>query len=447
MMLYIIANYCVGNHSMKRTKLTKTFVDSITLENNGKQKIYRDSDLIGFALRVTKSKVYIVERRLGDGGSSIRVKIGEHGLITPTQAREKAIQILGQMAQGINPNEIKTKEKDEKAAAKKKLLEQPTLLTAYTIYIQHRPLKLKTLTDYERCLNDYLKDWKDKRLIDITRRMVQEKHNALTERSQARANLAMRFYRAVFNFAIEHYLDDDDQPIINVSNPVKTLSGKRQWNKIRRRKGHVRSEQMSDWIDAILSFKWRGQHHNDQYALVNQDFLLALMLTGFRREEMESLAWANIDLKYGTLLIKNTKNGEDHLLPMGDILWQIMRDRRARDPDGVWVFPAKKSLSGHIINRTKARNDIHQVTGISFTYHDLRRTFSSIANGQVQAGKYTIKQLLNHSSDDLNDVTGGYVQVSMTDLRDAMNQIENVVLDERQKQTILNRRTLLEQND
>lgn len=427
--------------SVQRAKLTKTFVDSIRVfEESGKQAIYRDSDLIGFALRVTKSKVYIVERRVGGGKSSIRVRIGEHGLITPTQAREQATQLLAKMSQGINPNDEKIEAKSLKLAEQARQLEQPTLRQAYEVYKQARKLKPNTLDDYRQCMEDYLIEWADTRLIHITRRMIQEKHAALSLRSEARANLAMRFYRAVFNFSVEHYLDSEDQPIITISNPIATLASKRQWNKIRRRKGHVRNEQMTDWINAILNYRWRGQGYDDPYACVNQDFLIALVLTGFRREEMESLPWSGIDLKYGTLLIKDTKNGEDHLLPMGDVLWQIMRDRRHRDPSGLWVFPAKKSFSGHVSNRSKIREHILKTSGIKFTFHDLRRTFGSIANGQLKAGQYTIKRLLNHTNDEKdNDVTGGYVQVSMNDLRSAMNQIEGIVLDEQQKALIMSR--------
>ncbi len=44
-------------------KLNKSTVDAIPLTEKG-QKIYRDAELIGFAVRVTnKSKTYIVERR------------------------------------------------------------------------------------------------------------------------------------------------------------------------------------------------------------------------------------------------------------------------------------------------------------------------------------------------------------------------------------------------
>lgn len=55
-------------------------------------------------------------------------------------------------------------------------------------------------------------------------------------------------------------------------------------------------------------------------------FLLAL--TGFRRSEAEAVEWKNVDLQFGTIKIVNTKNHEDLLLPMGDTLWHIMRERK-----------------------------------------------------------------------------------------------------------------------
>ncbi|MGJ8757417.1 hypothetical protein ACSFV5_07145 [Acinetobacter sp. HC8-3S] len=94
-----------------------------------------------------------------------------------------------------------------------------------------------------------------------------------------------------------------------------------------------------------------------------------------------------------------------------------------------WVFPSAKSVSGHITNISKVRNKINESCGIPFTFHDLRRTFGSIAEG-LDYGKYTIKKLLNHKEEDDRDVTAGYVQVSDKKLRAAMNEIEVIVLGE-----------------
>jgi hypothetical protein len=102
--------------------------------------------------------------------------------------------------------------------------------------------------------------------------MVQEKHAELSKRSKARANLAMRFFRAVFNFSVEHYLDVNDKNIIDVSNPVNTLKAKKSWNKIKRRKNYIRSNQMKDWLDAVVSTEWVGQQYKNHNAYTNQDF-------------------------------------------------------------------------------------------------------------------------------------------------------------------------------
>ncbi|EXB47332.1 phage integrase family protein [Acinetobacter baumannii 146457] len=420
----------------ERTKLTKTFVDSVPL-SPGKQVIYRDSELIGFALRVTNTKVYVVERRVGK--SSVRVTIGKHGEITPSQARDKASHLLGLMSQGINPNHQKQQARKELLADYAKADQQPTLIDAYTVYKTERELSKNTLDDYNQCVDDYLVEWRDIKLIDITRKMVQDKHAELTKRSKARANLAMRFFRAVFNFSVEHYLDVNDKPIIDVSNPVATLKAKKSWNKVRSRTTYIRSNQMKDWIDCVVSTDWVGQTYRNPSGYTNQDFLLTVLLTGFRREEAESIEWDHVDLKYGSITSVDPKNGEPLTLPMGKMLHYIMQKRFERSGGGKYVFQARHGTY-HIVNRSKARAKIAELTGIDFTYHDLRRTFATIANS-LNIGSYTIKKLVNHTIDtDQKDVTDGYVQVSFDDLQIAMNMIEDLLLDDEIISKIKNRK-------
>lgn len=165
---------------------------------------------------------------------------------------------------------------------------------------------------------------------------------------------------------------------------------------------------------------------------------MLLALTGFRRNEAERLEWKNIDLKYGTITVTDTKNGEDLTLPMGELLWQIMQERKKRASDHLYVF-TDRSGESHVNDRRAARLKVAQESGIAFTFHDLRRTFSSVANS-LAIGSYTIKRLINHTiEDNTHDVTDGYIQVSFDDLRKAMNSIENVLIPEDIKQIILNR--------
>lgn len=414
-----------------RTKLTKIFVDSLPF-SPGKQVIYRDSELIGFALRVTNVKVYVVERRVGK--SSVRVTIGKHGEVTPTQARVQASKLLDMMSQGINPNKEKQQARKKMFTNCAKTDQPPTLLDAYSAYICEKELTKNTLDDYQQCIDDYLVDWKNIELTNITRKMVQEKHAELSKRSKARANLAMRFFRAIFNFSVENFLDTDNKNIIDVSNPVNTLKAQKSWNKIKSRKRYIRNNQIKGWLDAVVSTDWVGQQYKNHNAYTNQDFLLTVLLTGFRREEAETIEWSHVDLKSGSITSVNPHNNELLTLPMGKTLHYIMQKRFERSAGGKYVFQARQGIS-HISNRSKARLRIAEITGITFTYLDLRRTFSSVVNS-LNIGSYTIKKLVNHST----HVTEGHVQVTFKDLQLAMNMVENLLLDDEIISKIENRK-------
>ena len=396
-----------------RIKLTKTCIDNLN-----EPGIYRDSELIGFAIRVnTTCKTYVVEKKVN--GKAVRSTIGLHGNLTLAQARILAQGVLSQMAQGYNPNQIKKEKREQLALNNKVSKQQPTLTIAYDEYLRHRKLKSRSLEDYNRAVNHYLLEWKDLKLIDITRTHVQEKYAELTANSPAQANIAMAVLRAIFNFSVEHFLDENDNSLISTTNPVATLKAKRTWNKIKRRKGYVKQEQLEDWINAVMNFTALRQERNTV-----RDLLLTLVLTGFRRNECETLTWDALDLKYGWITSLDPKNDDPHTLPMGDRLWKIMRSRKEQQYNE-YVFASPKSkLKGHAAHLYEAKSKVIASSGVSFTFHDLRRTFSSIAEN-LDYGQYTIKRLLNHTVS--SDVTEGYVQISDKKLRMAMQEIEDIV--------------------
>jgi hypothetical protein len=113
---------------------------------------------------------------------------------------------------------------------------------------------------------------------------------------------------------------------------------------------------------------------------------------------------------------------------MGDFLLELMQKRYSQATTK-WVFPSVKSASGHILNISKVRQKINKSCGIEFSFHDLSRTFGSIAE-DLDYGRYTVKRLLNHKEKDDRDVTADYVQVSERKLREAMNAIVDIVLGE-----------------
>jgi len=62
----------------------------------------------------------------------------------------------------------------------------------------------------------------------------------------------MRLLRALFNFAIHQYQTDDGVSLVTV-NPVKFLSHVRGWYRIERRQSVIKSHQLADWHEGIIT--------------------------------------------------------------------------------------------------------------------------------------------------------------------------------------------------
>jgi len=390
---------------------------------NGKQIFYRDNKLVGFAIRATRhSLVYTVEKKMPNG-SPCRVTIGDHGLYTPETARQKATEYLLEMSQGINPND---KKEQLRQKASQERINQPN-----------------TVGIYDRDMNLYLKDWHHLKITEITMQMVVGKHSEISQTNKSHANITLKLFSAIYNYHRKR-LTSNNQPLISEFSPVQILYQNDLFNKLKPRKNYINSEQQADWVSAIVQTQWRGNQKANEYGYLNQDFLLTFVLTGLRRTEVEQLAWANIDLKYGTLKIINPKNGEDLLLPLGETLLHIFKQRKKYSNGSKYVFPATNNQN-HIKDRRHVRHKITETTGIAFTFHDLRRTFTSIAN-RCGIGMYTVKALINHSYQDDSDITADYTQIDAKDLRNAMQKIENHILSNDMKNIIFNREYLIKKS-
>ena len=69
----------------------------------------------------------------------------------------------------------------------------------------------------------------------------------------------------------------------------------------------------------------------------------------------------------------------------------------------------------------KIIKQINERSEISFTLHDLRRTFCSVAE-TIRVGTYTLKRLLNHKT-SRSDVTAGYTVLTAEELRKPADKI------------------------
>lgn len=390
----------------KKIKLNKKFVDEAALPVNKDQVFYRDSELKGFALRVTSSgsKSFVVEKNIGN--KVRRITLGKYGAFTTEQARKEAQKIIGQIATGIDPIA-------EKLAAKMSVI---SLNEVFDDYLKARKsLKHNTKYNYNRVMTVAFEKWGKKPLMSINKDKVIKHHEMLgKEHGEAYANLAMRLLRSLFNFAAGQYEDAQGRSLIT-ENPVKKLSQTRAWFKVERRQTFIKSHELEAWYQGVKSLQ------NETL----RDYLILILLTGLRRQEAAKLMWEHVDLvaKSLTIVRENAKNNELHTLPLSDYLFELLKSR-SQNKINQYVFPGTGS-AGYIIEPRKQMANVTKASGIHFTVHDLRRSFITIAEG-LDISTYALKRLMNHKMS--NDITAGYIVADVERLRKPMQQINNYLL-------------------
>ena len=381
---------------MPVVNLTKRTIEAIPPANAG-QILYRDAALAGFGLRVgTQGKSFFAEGQVAR--RTVRVTLGRYGPVTPEIARKRALKVLGEMAEGRNPNgELKAK----RASAM-------TVQEAFDDFFDRRPLAASSKDNYQRTVDIYLKDWASKPISEVSRRMVLDRHREIGEENGlVTANNIFRHLRSIYNFTSAAH---GELP----PNPVTILTQARAWNPERRRRSVVPAHGLPKW--------WRAVHQEESYV---RDFLLIALFTGMRRSEIARLRWEFIDLEGRTLTVPTTKNGDPLELPLSDFLFELLLARRDDDPEGEWVFPGR-GATGHIVETKKFHARVTEASGIRFTLHCLRRSFVTIAES-LDIPHYALRQLLNHRAS--SDVTGGYIVIDVERLRRPVARVAERILE------------------
>lgn len=403
---------------------------------------FSDSVLPGLRLRITPSgsKSFCVIRYRKN--KFIRVTLGKFPDLTIDQAREMAARTLGEVATTRqNPNEHRREDKN-------RLI---TLADALAEYIKSRAQRIKktTIDQYNGIITNFSGDWLKMPLASIDRERVEARHKAITEGgvwfgekpqrsgvatgSKAQADLWARVLRAVYRYSHDHYRDGDGNRLLP-DPPTMVLSTKRKWHGTTRKTSRIRNNELSRWLAAVDAVRQHSASIRDDSCVAACDALDVALFTGLRRAEVFGLEWERVNLSGRYFWIDKTKNGDPLELPITDTLYAIFERRRvARDHDNPYVFPAAK---GGII--TDPRRTIEQISQasarngaespISFTCHDARRTFGSVAE-LVGVGSYILKRLMNHKTMRSADVTQGYLHFSADELQEPAKKIERAILE------------------
>ena len=388
----------------RKIKITKSKIDSIAFVEQGQPAaVYRDSELIGFCLRVgEQSKTFYVNRRVE--GKPAWIRIGTYGAITPDQARRHAIQELGKMESGINPNNEK----------KVQRIEGMTLRQALEEYLKaNKDLSERTAKDYQNVLNRYAgnpdkypyMNWMDGPISAITSKIFKQAYQRLGVSTPSGAEHLRSALHVICEYALEQY----DGEIISL-NPARIRKEFRYKSKPMHRR--IADEHLPAFFHAMDKLEgFQGR--------VSSDYFLFTLLNDLRKSESANLKWSDVNLKENTFTVFKTKNKNPHILPCTKQALAII-NRRLTSKTNEYVFPRidgtgsvkdpRKQLMKVIAlmnlevspqtplpklkNGYFAENDLPK---IYFTPHDLRRTFAGIAK-QVISGDW-ISRLLNHISE------------------------------------------------
>jgi integrase len=377
-------------------KLTKTVVDALPLPRQGQVFVW-DSEIKGFGVRLNPTGIsYIAQSRVN--GQSRRVTIGKHGPFAPDKARKRALELLRDMANGIDP----TLEK------RRKKIQRVTLEDVVKAYISDRDLKANSIRDINKHLDSSFQEWKEQPITKITRDTVLDRFRELSEKSKAQANQGFRILRGLINYAQATYRPGG-RPII-IENPVKVLSDAQLWHVIQPRARKIPSDKVGMAWNVLQSIKDTPSVERPGHSMV--DAVRFCLLTGARWGEVTGLTWDRVDLEDETWFLPDPKNHQPVTLPLSSHALEMLKNRPRMEGNN-YVFSSNKSKSGRIGPGRFVTNQVSTALGIEISPHDLRRTFRSIA-ADCGIELWKTKLLMNHKLS--GDVTlGSYTEKS--DLR------------------------------
>jgi integrase len=153
-------------------------------------------------------------------------------------------------------------------------------------------------------------------------------------------------------------------------------------------------------------------------ALADDDYGVAvklLALTGQRREEIGGLRRSEINLDKALISLpaERTKNGKPHDIPLSPSALAILKGWLSRRPDSSEFIFGRGSKGGYQGWSTSKMRLDRQLRAAetpvqSWTLHDLRRTFSTVAHDELGIAPHVVEAVLNHVSGHRAGVAGTY---------------------------------------
>lgn len=378
---------------MPQGRISKRSVDSLICQAGKDREILWDDALAGFGVAAFPSgkKVYVAQYR--KDGRSRRVSIGEHGRLTPDEARSMAKTVLGQVEQGADPVEER-----RKARAVRTFRE-----VAEDFIKLHVEPKRKggTKADYEALLKRFIYPAiGSKRIVDIRRAEIAKLHAKLAEKPYT-GNRVLALISSIWNWSAKR------DEVEFAANPAKGI----ERNKERKREHFLGSEELArlgkilrlaeteglEWTIDKSAPKSKHIPKNDRRTKIDPHAAAAIRLlifTGARLREILHAKWEQVDFERSIIHLPDSKTGAKPIYLSAAAL-DILRDL-PRIEGNPHIIPGENQGAPRS-DLKKPWGAVTKAAGIEGTrIHDLRHSFASFGAG-ASLGLPIIGKLLGHS--------------------------------------------------
>ncbi|WJF91154.1 integrase family protein [Paraburkholderia bonniea] len=404
---------------MAKVNFTAERVASFEATPGKTQTIYWDAKAPGLGLRVTSAgaRAYIFESRLF--GKTVRITIGDARAWLLGKARTEAARLKTVIDDGKDPREQVAEQRAAHEARKAEARRQDvTLADAWTVYIEERRQRWSELhyrdhVDLSSLGGQPKKRGKgltepgplaallSRKLTDLNAACVGEWLASEATQRPSRARLAFNLLRI---FATWCESKAEYRALIDPQ-AVSTRQAKDTLPKATAKTDTIQREQLPAWFGAVR------QLSNP----VMEAYLIGLLLTGARREELAELRWDDVDFRWRSLHLKDKVEAEGRTIPLTPYLACVLQDlkrinetpptvRRLRTlgnrgetwKPSPWVFFSLTSADGRLASPNRALHRVCETAGIPpVTLHGLRRAFSSLAEW-TETPTGVVAQIMGH---------------------------------------------------
>ena len=324
--------------------------------------LLRDATLPGLHLRAFENRKSFYLYFRTKTGQERRPKLGDHGIITLTQARKAAKAMLGEVALGGDPIAVREGARSEH-----------TLRELWAEYWKRHGRHKKSGDEDERMWKRYIEPKiAGRKLSTIGFTEMADLHEALSEDAPSQANRVVALASKMFNFA---------------HRPLQWFDGTNPCKGIKRNKETKRRRKASR--DEVVRLAARLRADLDTDNVNSAAFMLLLLFTGARKGEIAACRWDNI---HGNRILldehKTDDGGYARMIWLSAAALEVLERLPVTSGTITRLLDPKKYWAG--VCKDLAITDL--------TMHDLRRTYASIALSTGKLSLEQVMQMLGHTN-------------------------------------------------